>query len=283
MWYRIVGVDKPGAALLVLHGGPGVPHDYLEPLAALADERPVIFYDQLGCGNSDRPADQSLWTIERYVDEVAKVREALNLKRVHILGHSWGTALATDYMLTRRPDGVLSLTMAGPCLSMKRWVADQNVWILELPQDVQATIRQAESQGNFETTEYESAVGAFYGQHVCRLDPWPDYVQRALSPEKMGKDVYLHMGGPSEFTITGTLKDFERVDQLKEIRTAALFICGRYDEATPAATEYYHRKMPGSEFAVIENASHLSHAEQPALFNRVVRDFLKRSESARGF
>lgn len=278
VWYRIVGVDRPGAALLVLHGGPGVPHDYLEPLAALADQRPVVFYDQLGCGSSDRPTDQSLWTIEHYVDEVARVREALNLKRVHILGHSWGTALAAEYMLTRRPEGVLSLTMAGPCLSMKRWVADQNAWILELPQNAQATIRQAEAMGNFETKEYESAIGDYYAVHVCRLNPWPDCVQRALSPEKMGKDVYLYMNGPSEFTITGTLKDYERVDRLREIRTRALFVCGRYDEATPAATEFYHRNMPGSEFAVIEDASHLSHAEQPVKFNRVVRDFLKRAE-----
>jgi proline iminopeptidase len=279
VWYRIVGADKPGVPLLVLHGGPGVPHDYLEPLAALADQRPVVFYDQLGCGNSDRPSDKSLWTIERYVDEVAKVRAALNLNRVHILGHSWGTALAAEYMLRLRPSGVISLTMAGSCLSMKRWAADQRVWILELPEEVQSVIREAEAKGDFETEEYQSAIGAFYAQHVCRLDPWPDYVQRAISPEKMGKEVYLHMNGPSEFTTTGTLKDFERVDQLREIETPALFICGRYDEATPAATEFYHRNMPGSEYAVIENASHLSHAEQPDMFNRAVRDFLNRSES----
>ena len=279
VWYRIVGADKPGVPLLVLHGGPGVPHDYLEPLAALADQRPVVFYDQLGCGNSDRPSDQSLWTIDRYVDELARVRAALNLNRVHILGQSWGTVLATEYMLTLRPEGVLSLTMAGPVMSMKRWVADQHVWILELPQEVQATIREIEARGNFESPEYQSAVGAFYAQHVCRLDPWPDYVQRALSPEKMGHDVYLFMNGPSEFTVTGTLKNFERVERLQEISTPTLFICGRYDEATPAATEYYHRNMPGSEFAVIENASHLSHVEQPANFNRRVREFLERSET----
>lgn len=278
VWYRMVGIDKPGIPLLVLHGGPGVPHDYLEPLAALADQRPVVFYDQLGCGNSDRPTDKSLWTIDRYVDELARVRAALKLDRVHILGHSWGTVLATEYMLARRPEGVVSLTMAGPLMSMKRWVADQNVWILELPEDVQAAIREAEAKGNFEAPQYQSAIGAYYARHVCRLDPWPDYVQRALSPEKMGQDVYLYMNGPSEFTITGTLKNYERVDQLKEIQTPALFICGRYDEATPAATEYYHRNMPGSEYAVVENASHLSHADQPVMFHRVVRDFLRRSE-----
>ncbi len=282
VWYKIVGADKPGVPLLVLHGGPGVPHDYLEPLEALADSRPVVFYDQLGCGNSDRPKDESLWTIERYVDELATVRTALHLDRVHILGHSWGTMLAVDYMLRRQPEGVVSLTLAGPALSMERWVADQRVWLLELPKEMQAAVHAAERSGEFESPAYQAALNAFYAQHVCRLDPWPDCVQRALSPEKMGQDVYLYMCGPSEFTITGTLKDYERVDRLKEITVPTLFICGRYDEATPAATEYYHRNMPGSQFVVIENASHLSHAERPEAFNRTLRAFLRRAEGSSG-
>lgn len=277
--YKIVGADKAGVPLLVLHGGPGVPHDYLESLEALADQRPVVFYDQLGCGNSDRPVDESLYTIERYVDELAKVRAALKLDRVHILGHSWGTMLAVEYMLRRHPAGVVSLTLAGPALSMERWVADQRVWLLELPKATQQAIRDAEASGDFDTPEYQSAIGAFYAEHLCRLNPWPDCVQRALSPEKMGQDVYMHMCGPSEFTITGTLKDYEGVDRLKEITTPTLFVCGRYDEATPAATECYHRNMPGSEFAVIEDASHLSFVEQSRSFCRIVREFLRRSEA----
>lgn len=280
VWYKIVGADKAGIPLLVLHGGPGVPHDYLEPLEALADQRPVVFYDQLGCGDSDRSADESLWTIERYVDELARVRAALKLDRVHILGHSWGTMLAVDYMLQRHLDGVVSLTLAGPALSAERWSADQRVWLLELPEQMQLAVREAEHAGNFDSPKYQSAIEAFYARHVCRLDPWPDCVRRALSEEKMGHAAYRYMWGPSEFTVTGTLRSYERVDRLKEIKTPALFICGRYDEATPAATEYYHRNMPGSEFVVIENASHLSWVEQPDVFNRVLRDFLRRSEAA---
>lgn len=278
VWYRIVGADRPGVPLLVLHGGPGVPHDYMTPLEALADERPVVFYDQLGCGNSDRPTDTALWTIERHIDELARVRAALKLDRVHILGHSWGSMLAVDYMLARRPEGVLSLTLAGPAMSMERWVADQRVWLLELPRETQRVIRESEAAATFDTPGYQEAMGAFYGQHVCRMNPWPNFVQAALSPEKMGHDVYVYMCGPSEFTITGTLKDYERVDRLGEITAPTLFICGRYDEATPAATEYYHRSMPGSEFVVIEDASHLSHVEQPEAFCRAVAKFLARAE-----
>jgi len=279
VWYKIVGADRKGIPLLVLHGGPGVPHDYLEPLAALADERPVVFYDQLGCGNSDRPAGNAYWTIEHYVDELAKVRSALNLDRVHILGQSWGSMLAVDYMLQRRPQGVVSLTLADPALSAKRWIADQRVWLMEQPERIQQDVQEAEASGDFDSPEYQAAIEAFYTHHVCRLDPWPDYVQRALSHEKFGHDVYSYMWGPSEFTATGTLKNYERVDQLQLIRTPTLFLCGRYDEATPAATEYYHRNMPGSEFAVIEHASHLPFAEQPDQFNRTVRSFFRRVES----
>jgi proline iminopeptidase len=141
-------------------------------------------------------------------------------------------------------------------------------------------VRNAEAAASFDSPEYQTAIEAFYAKHVCRLDPWPDFVRRALSEEKMGHAVYQYMWGPSEFTATGTLRSYERVERLEEIRTPALFICGRYDEATPAATEYYHRNLPGSEFTVIENASHLSWSEQPAAFMRVLRDFLGRSEVA---
>lgn len=279
VWYRIVGAERRGVPLLVLHGGPGVPHDYMEPLSAFADARPVIFYDQLGCGNSDRPTDQSLWTIDRFVDELARVRAALKLDRVHILGHSWGTIVATEYMLNKKPEGVVSLTLAGPALNVKRWVADQRVWMMELPESAQAAIREAEAANRFDAPEFLAATHAFYARHVCRLDPWPDFVQRALSPEKMGIEVYLFMNGPSEFMVTGVIKTYDAVDRLKEIKTPTLFISGRYDEATPAATEFYHRSLPGSRFEVIEDASHLPFVEQPEAFNHAVRRFLKQAEA----
>lgn len=103
VWYRIVGKDAPGIALLVLHGGPGAPHDYLENLGALADERPVVFYDQLGCGRSERPDNPALWQLDRFVAELAAVRQALGLDRVHLLGQSWGTMLAVQALLHPPP------------------------------------------------------------------------------------------------------------------------------------------------------------------------------------
>src|SRR6185369_3105488 len=120
VWYRIVG-SGTATPLLVLHGGPGMPSFYLKPLAALADERPVVFYDQLGAGHSERPNDAKLWRTERFIDELVRVRQALGLREIHLYGHSWGSMLATDYLLTH-PTGIKSVIFAGPALSIPRWL-----------------------------------------------------------------------------------------------------------------------------------------------------------------
>ena len=124
VWYRIVGT-RPGIPLLTLHGGPGANSDYLQPLAALADERPVIFYDQLGSGKSDHPDDPALWVLDRFVEELAQVRTGLGFTQVHLFGHSWGTMLATEYALTQ-PSGLVSLILSGPVLSAPCYVQDAN-------------------------------------------------------------------------------------------------------------------------------------------------------------
>jgi proline-specific peptidase len=276
VWYQILGKDKKGIPLLVLHGGPGAPHDYLEPLQGLADRRPVIFYDQLGCGNSDRPDDLSLWTMERFVDKLGQIRQALGLKRVHILGQSWGTMLAVDYMLRKRPEGVVSLVLSGPCLSTSRFASDQRTYLLDLPRDLQRAIYENESLGSFDSSEYQDAMMFYYKRHVCRLDPWPECLSRTM--ERLGHSVYEYMWGQSEFTFTGTLQGYERADELCEIEVPTLFTCGRYDEATPSATLYYHSMLPGSRMVVFEDASHEHHLEKTGEYLQVIGDFIDAAE-----
>ncbi|MBA4417108.1 MAG: proline iminopeptidase [Syntrophus sp. (in: bacteria)] len=276
IWFKIVGADKKGIPLLTLHGGPGAPHDYLEPLEALSDERPVIFYDQLGCGNSDKPENKSLWRVKRFVEELHFVRSALRLGKIHILGQSWGTMLAVDYMLTRKPRGVVSLVLSAPCLSASRFIADQRKYLLEFPEDMQKIIRDAEASGNYDSPQYDEAEMKYYKRHVCRLDPWPDCMERTL--KKSGRSVYEYMWGPSEFTMTGTLKKYERAKKLKQIKIPVLFTAGQYDEATPATTSYYQSMLPGSEIAIFEDASHEHHIEKPEQYLKTVRDFLRRAE-----
>lgn len=280
VFYRIVGEDAAGVPLLALHGGPGAPHDYLESLEALADERPVVFYDQLGCGASEKPDDPALYALPRFVEELACVRQALGLSRLHILGQSFGCMLAVDYMLEKRPEGVLSLVLSAPCLSAPRFAADQRANLERMPPDIRETIITAEASGDYDLPAYREAVTAFYKKHLCRLDPWPDCLDRAF--EKMGFPVYLRMWGPSEFTVTGTLKDYDRAGDLARIGLPALFTCGRHDEATPETCAFYQSRMPGSKLTVLEDASHMHHLERPGEYLGLVREFLGRVEAAAG-
>lgn len=278
--YKVAGKSKKGIPVLVLHGGPGASHDYLEPLAELADERPVVFYDQLGCGNSDRPDDTSRWTIEWFVDELHQVRKALGMQNVHIIGQSWGTSIAVDYLLAKDPKGVVSLVLSGPLLSASRWMEDQRAYIAELPKEVREIILKCEDAGEFSSPQYQDAMMAYYKIHVCRLNPWPECLNRSF--EKLNFSLYEYMWGPSEFTVTGALKNYERVDRLKKISRPVLFTCGFYDEATPATTRHYQKNLPGSELHIFEDASHEHHLEKPQEYLQVVRDFLRRAEKGQG-
>jgi proline iminopeptidase len=273
----MVGADKPGIPLLTVHGGPGAPHNYLKPLEALADERPVIFYDQLGCGNSERPSDKKLWNVERFVEELEQVRSALSLKQIHIMGQSWGSMLAVEYMLRKKPEGVFSLILSGPYLSTSKWMEDQQDLISKLPKNVQDKIRKYEKNGNFASSEYQDAMTIFYRNYLCRLNPWPEYLSKSM--ELMGVEVYEYMWGPSEFTMTGTLKDADLCDRLDQIKIPVLFTCGEFDEATPATTRIYQSKLPGSEIYVFKDASHSHLLEKPDEYCKVARNFLKKSEN----
>lgn len=272
VWYKITGADKPGTPLLVLHGGPGIPHDYLEPLEALADERPVIFYDQLGCGNSDHPADTSLWNLDRFVRELATVRKELGLRKVHILGQSWGSMLAVEYMIKEKPSGIKSLIFSGPCMSTKLWISDQKKWIAAMPDSIQQAINEGERNGNYSSKAYKDALGYFYSKHVCLMDPWPECMLRAVG--KMNLDIYAQMWGPSEFTSTGSLKDYDNTDNLGKLKVPVLWTCGEFDEATPASTEMFKTKTPGSQIHVFAGTSHAHHLEKEEEYIRVVRDFI---------
>ncbi|WP_142826271.1 proline iminopeptidase-family hydrolase [Planococcus soli] len=273
-WYRISG-DGPGIPLLILHGGPGSKSSDNDPLRQLGTERPIIHYDQLGCGKSDRPTDTKLWTVERYVEELEQVIKALKLEKVHILGHSWGTMLAASY-LSKKPKGVCSIIFSGPALDAQRWERDQRNYLKQFPQEIQDTIEQSEREGTTDSAEYKQAMMDFYKKHMCRVDPWPKEMQEDL--DEMNQQIYNFMWGASEFTVTGTLKNFDATGYLHEIEIPALFACGRFDEATPEATEYYAGLVPGAEFHVLENSSHMPGIEEPEAYLEMVREWVNRQE-----
>jgi len=275
VWYKMVGTGD-AAPLLLLHGGPGFPSDYLKPLEALSNERPVIFYDQLGCGRSEKPSDKKLWRTERFVEELGQIRKALGLEKVHVLGHSWGTMLATDYLLTR-PGGVISVIMAGPVLSAKRWMRDAERLRTGLPKAVQDTLAKHERAGTTQSEEYQTASQAYMERYVCRINPPPKEIMDSIAGD--GREVYETMWGPSEFYLTGNLKDYDRLKRLKEISVPTLFTCGRYDEATPESTALYHSLVPKSKMVVFENSAHMTMIEERERYIETVRSFLRHTES----
>ena len=280
-WYRVVGDEEEAGKLpvLVLHGGPGGTHDYLESLEPMAETgRRAIFYDQLGCGKSDLPDDSSLWKVETFVDEVAAIRERLGLERLHIFGNSWGGMLAMEYALTR-PQGVASMVVASSPSSIPQWVAEANRLRAELPQEIQETLSKHEEAGTTSDPEYEEAATVFYKRHVCRLDEWPDFVLRSFQFIAEHGVVYNTMNGPSEFHVIGTLKDWDITDRLGEIRIPTLVITGEFDEATPAINRTVSSGIPGAESVIYPGASHMAHVEDPEGYMRVLDDFFTRAET----
>ena len=259
--------------MLTLHGGPGGGHDYLEPLNALASERPVVFFDQLGCGKSDTPDDVSLWRIDRFVDEVTAVRDALGLDRIHLLGHSWGGWLAIEYMLGA-PSGVVSLTLASTSASIPQFVYEAGKLISELPREMAETMRRLEAEGDFENPEFEAGMMEFYKRHLCRLDPWPDPLMRCLE-NLDGNIVYETMNGPTEFTVIGNMKDWNRIEKLSEIVAPTLITCGRYDELTPACSRTLRQGIMNSRMHVFERSAHMAHLEETESYLQILSEFLR--------
>lgn len=276
VWYEVHGTGTR-TPLLVLHGGPGIPHDYLQNLELLGDERPVVFYDQLGCGRSERPDDPSLWTRERFAREVGAVRGALGLDEVVLYGHSWGALLAVDYLAGAgggaRPSGVRGAILAGPALSLPRWIADSRRLIATLPEEQAEAILAGERSGNTDTQAYHEATRAFYRRYLCRRDPWPPELERAF--EGMGMQVYGTLNGPTEFTVTGPLKDVDVTPLLSGLHLPLLFVCGEYDEATPESTRAYAALAPDARVVVVEGAAHVANHDRPEAYMDALRAWLR--------
>ncbi len=236
----------------------------------------MIFYDQLGCGRSDRPDDTSLWTVEHFVRELGAVRGALGLDHFHIFGSSWGGMLALQYIFDYRPASVASLLMAGSPASMPRSVAGCQELLAELPAEVREVIERHEARGFTSCPEYVAAVSVFYRQHLCRLQPWPDGLERTFA--EMSAVVYETMNGPSEFTVTGRIRDWDVFDRLKDIKVLTLVMGGRYDEIRVDHLTDIHKAVASSELVIFENSGHTPFHDEREAFMARVNEFLDRVE-----
>lgn len=272
VWFKVVGSGS-GAPLLLLHGGPGAASDYLEPLSVLGNERPVIFYDQLGCGRSDRPSNTNLWRVDRFVEELKAVRQALGLRRLHILGHSWGAMLAAEYAFTQ-PRGVRSLILSSGAFSMPRANQDTRRLVDELPPDVRETLLRHTANHTTESAEYKEAEAVYFRRHMFRgLSP-----EVALVDNSFGHEVHDTMFGEGFITATGTLKDYDSTPRLRELHLPVLFTAGQYDDSTPAQNAWYQSFVPGARLEIIEDAAHLIMLDNPKRYTEAVRTFLREVE-----
>ena len=259
--------------LLLLHGGPGAAHNYLLSMKALADERPVIFYDQLGTGKADAPTDEKLYTVQRSVDELDAVRKALGLEKVILLGHSWGSMLAIEYLCQGRGAGVEKVILGGALASVPQATAGQQRLIDSLPDGFAAKLHGLEKAGKMDTPEYAALTQTFYDHFVLRVPPTPDAL---VSFEALSKSIaYRVMNGPNEFYITGIIKDWDRRKDLKAITQKTLITTGEFDEVTLDCHETIRDGIAGPKrMVVMKGCSHMTMVEQPDAYNALVRGFL---------
>jgi L-proline amide hydrolase len=282
-WYRVEGELRDGgpAPLVTLHGGPGATHDYLLSLTDLArDGRAVVFYDQLGNGKSthlrERGAD--FWTVDLFVAELANLIEHLGIGgRYHVLGQSWGGFLAQEHALTQ-PTGLRSLVLSNTAASFPAFVREANALRADLPAEVEATLRRHEAAETTDDPEYTEACLVFYKRHLCRLDEWPDEVDRSFAAIDEDPTVYHTMNGPSEFHVIGSIRDWQAEDRLREIAVPTLVISGRHDEATPALQEVLVDGIPQTEQVVLAESSHLPFWEEREAYMSAVGGFLSRHD-----
>ncbi len=259
--------------VLLVNGGPGLGCEYLrEPHIPLAEEGyRVIAYDQLGCGASSKPDDLSLWTLERYVEELEHVRRALALPQVHLYGHSWGVVLGIEYALTY-PENFKSLILSHGTSNVPFHLSQINELRAALGSETLAMMRYHEAMGTLEHPEYQAVTTLLNYRHLCRMDVWPQCCENWL--EELNADIYVHMQGPSEYYFTGNLKNWSREEDLHRIEQPVLVLSGQHDCITPANARQMHAALPHSDIHVFKGSAHLSFFEEPDQYWLVLTNFL---------
>ena len=229
IWYRVTGQGSK-TPILMLHGGPGTPSFYLNPLSPLGQDRKVITFDQLGCGRSDAITDTTLMTIDNFIEQVNKLLAALQIDQVHLYGHSWGTMLGMDYYL-KYPQKVKSLILASPCLSVDLWESDADSLISTLTDSVQIILHNNINGVPQDSAVLAKAVAVYSNSFYTRKTPISADIDSANLAT--GWNVYNYMWGANEFFALGTLKNYDRTKELSSIKVPTLYTCGDFDSATP--------------------------------------------------
>ncbi|TFK65939.1 proline iminopeptidase [Pluteus cervinus] len=282
-WYIVFGDLSSGRRPLVaLHGGPGAVHTYLIPMSGLTTAHgiPLILYDQLGNGNSthlpEKIGDTSFWTTDLFLDQLDALLKHFNIQdNYDLLGHSWGGMLASAHASLRQPTGLKHLVIVSSPADMKLWVEAANKLREMLPVDVKATLKKHEDAGTTHEKEYTEAVEVFYKRHLCLIDPLPSWMAETMQWLEKDPTVYGTMNGPSEFHITGSLKDWSIISDLHKITAPTLLINGLHDEAQDSVMYPFFKNIPKVKWVTFQNSSHTCHFEEPDKFVAVTSGFLR--------
>ena len=285
VWTKKFG-NNPKMKILLLNGGPGATHEYFEALESFLPKEGIefIYYDQLGCGNSDNPKDTTMWNLPRFVEEVEQVRIGLGLNKdnFYLLGHSWGGILAIDYAL-KYQDNLKGLIISNMMSSAPDYgkYADE-VLAKQMKPEVLKEVRAIEAKGDFANPRYmELLMPNFYAEHICRIpiDQWPEPVTRSFA--KMNQSLYITMQGPSEFGISGNLEKWDRSQLLKTIKTPTLTIGARYDTMDPKHMEWMATQFPNGSYLYCPNGSHMSLYDDQKIFMNGLIKFVKETNEGK--
>jgi len=285
VWTKRVG-NNARVKVLLLHGGPGFTHEYLEAFDSYFPGAGIeyFYYDQLGSAYSDQPDDGDLWELPRFVDEVEQVRKALGLDATnfYLFGHSWGGLLAIEYAL-RYPGSCKGLIISGMVSSIPAYNEyAEKVLMPEMDPKVVAEIKALESAGKTEGPRYmELLMPNHYEKHILRMpgDQWPDPVLRAF--KHMNPKVYVPMQGPSEFGASGKLAGWDRTADLEKLTMPTLVIGARYDTMDPKFMEMMSKKVKRGRYLYCANGSHLSMYDDQKTYMDGIIAFLKDVDAGR--
>jgi proline iminopeptidase len=277
IWYKVTG-SGDGIPVVLLHGGPGGASYYLKVFEDLGSERTVIRYDQLGAGKSDNVTDTGLFTVDHFINELDLLRSHLGISKWHVFGHSWGTILAIEYYRVN-PQHVSSLTFGSSCLDIPDWEQSTNKLLETLPDSLKNAIHFAEETGDFDNPLYQEAMNQFYAKYVWGPNfDLPDFDSLMST---FNASLYGYMWGPSEFSITGTLKDYSAISLLPGITIPTLFTVGEYDEISPDIVKGYAEMVMNSQFTVFEGSSHMTPWDAKEESVSILREFLNSVDSSK--
>ncbi len=269
LFYEISG-SGDGAPLVCIHGGPGFCSYYLAPLHALADLLPVVLYDQAGCGRARRGGPRKLFSVEGFVLELEALRCALGVETLHLFGHSFGGVVAGEYAL-RYPERVKSIIFGSVSIDIPRWISDSQRLLAQLSLMDRMILREGERTGITNSPEYARALAAYYRRFVYGFDEKPETITQ--SERESDTQTYATVWGANELLANGACKSYSLTPRLAEITCPTLFVCGRYDEATPEAHEFFASQCPRSALRIFENSAHHPHITDEEAFLARLREF----------